>query len=169
MSLFYKAYQSTLKSQDGIRKFFPRVIKTGGTVETAELAEEVAERSSLTPGDTQNAINNLIPVMRRHLLNGCAVKLNGLGTFIVVSKSNGKGVDTEEEVSASQITGLRIRFTPSYTRNSIEGTTRAMFGGVEFRKWGDKNAKAETTNPGGSNPGGGNNPGGGDEFIDPSA
>ena len=167
MSLFYKALRSTLKSKDGIRKYYPRVIKTGGTVETFELASEVAERSSLTPGDMYNALNNLMPVMRRHLLNGCAVNLNGLGTFTIVSKSNGKGVNTEEEVNASQITGLRIRFTPSYTRNNIEGTTRAMFSGVEFRKWGDKNAKTEVTNPDDNNPGGGD--GGGDEFIDPSA
>lgn len=53
----------------------------GKTVGTQALAESIAERSSLTPGDVQNVIRNLMLIMRMYLLNSRMVRLNGLGTF----------------------------------------------------------------------------------------
>ena len=47
---------------------------------------------------------------------GSSVKLDGLGTFYLVGKANGQGVDTPEEVSARQFTEVRVRFIPEYRR-----------------------------------------------------
>ena len=150
MPLFYKARQSALKSKDGKKKWFPILVKTGRAVSLLDMAAEVAEKSSLTPGDTLSVSQNLMAVMSRHLMNSRSVRLDGLGTFTVIGKAKGTGVDTEEEVSSLQFNGLRVRFTPEYTRNNTQGTTRAMFSKVEYVKWGDskstKNNGSESNN-----------------------
>lgn len=155
MTLFYKSRKSNIESRDGKKKWHPCIIKMGATVETLEMANEIAEKSSLTPGDVQNVVTNLMNVMRKHLMNSKSVRLDGLGTFTVIARSKGKGVDTEKEVNASQIADLRIRFTPSYTRNSIKGTTRAMFSEIEFAKWEGKANEDNEDSEDDKEPGGG--------------
>lgn len=158
MTLFFKARKSTLASKDGKKKWFPVLVKVGKPVSLIDMAEEVAEKSSLTPGDVLSANRNLMSVMSRHLLSSQSVRLDGLGTFTVIFKANGTGVDTEEEVNSLQINGLRVRFTPEYTRNNSEGITRAMFAKVKYAKWGG----ADSSN-------GGSGDGDEDEYIDPNA
>ena len=160
MTLFFKARKSTLASKDGKKKWFPVLVKVGKPVSLIDMAEEVAEKSSLTPGDVLSANRNLMSVMSRHLLNSQSVRLDGLGTFTVISKANGTGVDTEEEVNSLQINGLRVRFTPEYTRNNSEGTTRAMFAKVKYAKWGGINSSAQNDGSGDDDE---------DEYIDPNA
>ena len=55
--------------------------KVGRAVDAQQLAEVIAEKSSLTPGDVHNVIRNLMTVMRSQLLNSRTVRLDGLGTF----------------------------------------------------------------------------------------
>ena len=42
---------------------------------------------------------------------------------------------TEEEVSAQQITGVRVQFTPERERNMGGGYTRALVDDLSFTKW----------------------------------
>lgn len=135
MALFYKSRQSTIKSKDGKKKYHPQLVKIGKTVTTQQLAERIAEMSSLTPGDVHNCIRNLSSVIDSFLLQSKSVNLEGLGTFTVISKSGSKGVDTPEEVSPSQISHLKVQFTPSYTRAAGTGHTRTMFQGVEYVRY----------------------------------
>lgn len=110
--------------------------ESGKTVDTQLLAENIAEKSSLTPGDVQNVIRNLMSTMRMHLLNSRTVRLNGLGTFTMKARTRGKGVEKEEDVNPNQVTALRCQFTPEYTRPAAIGTTRALLQGVEFENIG---------------------------------
>lgn len=109
--------------------------KVGKAVDTQSLAESIAEKSSLTPGDVQNVIRNLMSTMRMHLLNSRTVRLNGLGTFTMKARTRGKGTEKAEDVNPNQVTALRCQFTPEYTRPAAIGTTRALIQGVEFEKW----------------------------------
>jgi len=160
MPLFFKARQSTLKSKDGKKKWFPVLMKFGKPVSLLEMAEEVAEKSSLTPGDTLSVSQNLMRVMSRHLMNSRSVRLDGLGTFTVIAKARGTGVDKEEDVNSGQINGLRIRFTPEYTRNKAQGTTRAMFAKLEYAKWGESKSTQNDNSGNGDD---------GDDIVDPDA
>lgn len=120
------------------------------------LAENIAEKSSLTPGDVQNVIRNLMSTMRMHLLNSRTVRLNGLGTFTMKARTRGKGVEKEEDVNPNQVTALRCQFTPEYTRPAAIGTTRALLQGVEFEKYGGTVPDDSKDDSGdGGNPGGG--------------
>ena len=125
--------------------------KVGKAVDTQSLAESIAEKSSLTPGDVQNVIRNLMSTMRMHLLNSRTVRLNGLGTFTMKARTRGKGTEKAEDVNPNQVTALRCQFTPEYTRPAAIGTTRALIQGVEFEKW--KGATADDNSSGNGNGG----------------
>ena len=90
----------------------------------------------------------------------------------MVMKSNGKGVETSEEVSAAQAS-LTVRFLPNFTKNPDRTTaTRSLVTGAKCARY-DKlvsdAGSAEGGNSGGSDkPGGGGNEGGG-EAPDPAA
>ena len=80
MAVIYKAQKSSIANKEGQKLYYPRVILSG-RVDTDQIAKEIAELSSLTPGDTKNVIDNLVTVMTRHLQASESVTLDGLGTF----------------------------------------------------------------------------------------
>ncbi|WP_321479707.1 HU family DNA-binding protein [uncultured Bacteroides sp.] len=164
MPLFYKPRQSSLKTKDGLKKWHPILVKVGSAVNNQKIADLIAEKASLTPGDVHNVIRNLMTVMREQLLNSRTVKLDGLGSFTVKAFTCGKGVETAKEVSPSQIVRLRVLFTPEYTLAAgTGGATRALFSGVQYERWGEKKKSEEDS----SEPGKDNKPGSDDE--DPNA
>ena len=116
MPLFYYARQSQIATKEGVKTWHLSLKKVGKVVDTQLLAESIAEKSSLTPGDVQNVIRNLMSTMRMHLLNSRTVRLNGLGTFTMKARTRGKGVVKSEDVNPNQVTALRCQFTPEYTR-----------------------------------------------------
>ena len=132
MPLFYKAVQSPIANKAGAKLWHLNLVKAGGTVATQQLAEVIAEKSSLTAGDVQNVVRNLMSVMREYLFNSRSVRLDGLGTFTMKACTRGKGVESADKVSPNQITALKCRFTPEYTRPAAIGTTRALTQGVQF-------------------------------------
>lgn len=158
MPLFYHAVQSQLKTKDGAKKWHLVLKKVGRTVNLQQLGEMVAEKSSATPGDVHNVVRNLMSVMRLQLLNSRSVRLDGLGTFTVIARTRGKGVEAEKDVNPNQVTNLRFMFTPEYTRPAALGTTRVLLQGVEFEKWTGEGASTgnedEPDNGGGGNAGG---------------
>ena len=153
MPLFYYARQSQIATKEGVKTWHLSLKKVGKVVDTQLLAESIAEKSSLTPGDVQNVIRNLMSTMRMHLLNSRTVRLNGLGTFTMKARTRGKGTVKAEDVNPNQVTALRCQFTPEYTRDAggnitralmqasrLHGSrystrTRALLQGVEFEKW----------------------------------
>ena len=132
MPLLYYARQSQLKTKEGVKQWHLALKKVGRAVNLQQLGEMVAEKCSATPGDVHNVVRNLMSVMREQLLNSRTVRLEGLGTFTMIAKANGKGVELENKVSSSQITSLRCQFTPEYTRAANGSATRALTTGVEF-------------------------------------
>ena len=116
MPLFYYARQSSLATKEGAKLWHLSLKKVGRAVDAQQLAEVIAEKSSLTPGDVHNVIRNLMTVMRSQLLNSRTVRLDGLGTFTMKARTRGKGVAKSEDVNPNQVTALRCQFTPEYTR-----------------------------------------------------
>lgn len=130
MPVIYKGFQSVLKNKAEKRLFYPRVVLTGN-VTTDQIAKEIAEYCSLTPGDAKNTIDNLVKVLTTHLQASESVTLNGLGTFRLSMKSTGKGVENCDDVSATQAT-ITVRFQPAITRNlNRTVATRSMVTGVK--------------------------------------
>ena len=93
MAVLYKSFQSVLEDKNHKKMFHPRVIYTAN-ISTSQIAKEIAAYSSLSPGDVKNTLDNLVTVMGQHLQASESVSLDGFGTFRMVMKSNGKGVET---------------------------------------------------------------------------
>ena len=129
MPVLYGSFQSVLKDKNGKQLFYPRVLRAGN-VSTAQVSKEIAAYSSLSPGDVKNTLDNLVTVVGQHLQSSESVTLDGFGTFRLVMKSSGNGVETAKEVSAAQ-SSLTVRFLPCSTRN-LDGTiaTRSLVTGA---------------------------------------
>ena len=156
MPLFYYGRQSQIATKEGVKTWHLSLKKVGRAVDAQQLAEVIAEKSSLTPGDVHNVIRNLMTVMRSQLLNSRTVRLDGLGTFTMKARTRGKGVVKSEDVNPNQVTALRCQFTPEYTRPAAMGTTRALLQGVEFEKYrGTVPDDSKDDSGDGGNPGGG--------------
>ena len=130
MPVLYKTIQSTKENKDGVKLFHPRAVHIA-TIDSAQIAKEIAEYSSLTSGDVRNTIDNMVTVMTKHLHSSEAVTVDGLGTFSLIMRSRGKGAATAKEVSSTQAM-LLVRFTPTSTRN-LDRTvaTRALITGAK--------------------------------------
>ena len=171
MAVLYKSFQSVLEDKNHKKMFHPRVIYTAN-ISTSQIAKEIAAYSSLSSGDVKNTLDNLVTVMGQHLQASESVSLDGFGTFRMVMKSNGKGVETSEEVSAAQAS-LTVRFLPNFTKNPDRTTaTRSLVTGAKCARYDKLVSDASSAgggNSGGSDkPGGGGNEGGG-EAPDPAA
>ena len=130
MAVLYKSFQSVLEDKNHKKMFHPRVIYTAN-ISTSQIAKEIAAYSSLSSGDVKNTLDNLVTVMGQHLQASESVSLDGFGTFRMVMKSNGKGVETSEEVSAAQAS-LTVRFLPNFTKNPDRTTaTRSLVTGAK--------------------------------------
>ena len=163
MPVLYKPFQSVLEDKNKKKLFHPRVIYTAN-VTTTQLAKEIAAYSSLSTGDVKNTLDNLVTVAAQHLQASESVTLDGFGTFRMVMKSNGKGVELPEKVSAAQAS-LTVRFLPNYTKNP-DRTKCVRFDLADTSASGGGNS-GKPDDGGGSGSGGSGD--GGGEAPDPAA
>ncbi len=112
-------------------------------------------------------MENLGQVLSGYMGQGRTVKIDGVGTFYYTASAAKKGVETAEEVTASLINGVRVRFLPEVERNSgRKVTTRSMVGtNISWEEWGKSATSTGTTDTGntggtdtGSDEGGDENP-----------
>lgn len=82
--------------------------KISGNRGLKDLSQDLAELSSLSPGDVQNVITNLINELPKWLMEGNSVKLDGLGIFRLSFSSDGAA--DKKEISANSIKDIRIIF-----------------------------------------------------------
>jgi len=84
--------------------------KLTGTRDLKNLSKDLSEVSSLSAGDVQNVIANLIDQLPKWLMEGNSVKLDGFGTFRLSLSSTGEA--TKEDVTAASIKDIYILFEP---------------------------------------------------------
>lgn len=122
---FFKRQQQPIN-----KKWYPRSVLLGKTVTTAQLSRRIAQESTAARADVEAVLYSLAGIMGEYMAQGRSVRLDGIGTFRFTAVSRGNGVDTPEEVSARQINGVKVRFTPETTfqRNGTHGivSTRAL-------------------------------------------
>lgn len=119
---YYKKKQAPVN-----KKWYPQSVTIGKPVTTKEIAQKLADLSSLSTGDVKSVLDLLGGVLGDFMNSGRTVKLDGIGTFYYTADAQGNGVDSPDKVSAKQIKGTRVRFIPELFRNSSSGvTTRSM-------------------------------------------
>ena len=63
-------------------------------------------------------------VMGDYMAQGRSVKLDGIGSFFFQSSATGNGKDKAEDVSASDINGVKVRFIPETTYKRGGGSAK---------------------------------------------
>ena len=164
---FYK-----VRFQKKNQLYYPQAITVGKQITTAQVAEMLSDRSTVTKADAFAVLCELGSVMSTFMAQGRSVHLDGIGSFRYTINSQKQGVEKEEEVSVAQIKSIRVRFVPEMTRNADKSVaTRSMQPtAVDWFLWAKEEEKKdgsttpsdedEPDNSGGGTSGGGtgNNP-----------
>lgn len=139
-------FKKSMKKINGL--WYPQAVTVGKPATTKEVAVRIARESTVSPADVRAVIESLAGVMGDFMAEGRTVHLEGFGTFYYTCIAEGKGVATEAEVSAKQITGVRVRFIPEARKQSgNQQMTRSLVAdGISFVEWRGK----EDTAPGGN-------------------
>ena len=126
-----------------------------------DLANNIQEISALSASDVTHTTDILMTELRKVLVRGDRVKIDGLGTFYMTLSCT--GVEDEDELTVRHIKRVNIRFLPDkalkLVNNSL-ATTRSD-NNVSFSIKGDAVTSNAGTNTGGD--------GDDDEYIDPNA
>lgn len=119
---FYKAVKM---KTDG--KWYPQAVQVDQPFTTDEVADRLAQISTVSRADVYAVLKELPGVMADMMAQGRSVRLDSLGTFRYTINAERQGVDTAEEVSDAQIVGVRVRYTPETRRPTKNGAvTRAL-------------------------------------------
>jgi len=81
-----------------------------GKRDLKNLSKDLSEVSSLSAGDVQNVIVNLIDQLPKWLMEGNSVKLDGFGSFRLSFSSEGEAV--KDDVTADSIKDVYVLFEP---------------------------------------------------------
>lgn len=133
-------------------KYYPTAVLVDKPVEIDELAEQIAEISTVSKADIVAVLASLPGVMSRGMNSGRSVHLQDLGFFRYTIDARKGGRDTEKEVVPDDVERTRIRFTPETHFSTGRVATRALAPeSVRWVKWGG----ATTDNGGNADDGGG--------------
>lgn len=90
-------------------RYYP--ILTGReTVDLKAICNSISKRSTFSTADVMGVVQSFIELVPEILLEGNNVKMDGFGTFSVHASGKGKG--QPEEVSARDISKLKVSFLP---------------------------------------------------------
>lgn len=85
-----------------------------GTIETKQVATQIAQESALSPADVFGVIERLAYYCMTHMALGYKIKLNGMGVLyneLLTTNS----VASETEVTTRLVKSVRPAFNPEYT------------------------------------------------------
>ncbi len=82
--------------------------KQTGKRDLKSISKDLSDVSSLSAGDVQNVIVNLIDQLPKWLMEGISVRLDGFGSFRLSFSSDGAA--TRDDVTANMIKDVRIIF-----------------------------------------------------------
>lgn len=143
---FFKKIQ---KKINGL--WYPQSVTVGKPVGTNQVADRLAQISTVSPADTFAVLKGLGGVLGDFMAEGRTVKLEGVGTFYLTAAANKQGVDSPDKVNATLITSARVRFIPETTRTaSNRVATRSLISNnIFWEEWGGKSTP-QTPEPGGT-------------------
>ena len=111
MSIFYNRMERGNPSDTTAPKKWYPVLKSTGMVKEREVAKQIADETTLNAKEAEMAISQALKVVTSLLLNGNTVQLGSLGSFRLTATTEAS--DKKEDVTASKIKKLNVRFTES--------------------------------------------------------
>ena len=123
MSVFYRKYQNKNRQSVAYGKWFARAVTIGKTINIDELAKHMSEHNTpYSKGAIKGVLTDMIGCIRELMLEGKAVKLDGLAIFSAGIKTKKKGAPTSEEFSTTKHIDsvyMRARATGEFTRAEL--------------------------------------------------
>lgn len=172
MAIRFKRVQrlSDPTDKEAGKKFYPVISYKYDTSATLdEFAKEISTNSGVSEGETISVLKDFRALLRKTLLSGRSANISGLGYFYLAAQS--KGTDKAEDLTVSDIQGLRICFRANADIRLFAGTTTRS-DGLKFKDLDHiDGASAENPDDGGNGDAGGDSkpvdPDGGGEAPDP--
>lgn len=135
---FYKPMQMQTNG-----KFYPVAVIVDRPMEQEELVAAVSEKCTVHKADVLAVMAALTNVMAVGMNAGRSVHLPDLGYFRYTIHALKGGRNTAEEVTAADVQGTRIRFTPEtrFSSGNRKAATRALAPvSVRWTRWEGKTA-----------------------------
>lgn len=153
MAFYKKAYNKKTEV------YYPRAITISTAINTDQIAEALADRSTVTKTDVKAVLTEMADVMSQYMAQGKSVKLEGLGSFRL--GLNTKGVKNEEDFDfQTQLQRVKVNFIPETTYPASTGAaTRSMVSNsLEWIEYDKALTTADSSEGGTSSGGGGEDP-----------
>lgn len=98
--------------------YYPKATSYG-IIERKTLCADIEKATSLTAGDVQNVVNNLLDILKRYLGLGYKVRLDGVGLFSIGLATTSDQDKTK--VTADNIKDKKVMFRPDTAlRNEVK-------------------------------------------------
>ena len=172
MSVFYRKYQNKNRQSVAYGKWFARAVTIGKTINIDELAKHMSEHNTpYSKGAIKGVLTDMIGCVRELMLEGKAVKLEGLAIFSAGIKTKKNGAPTSADFSTTKHIDsvyMRARATGEFTRQELTkaGNVTELpknftdYKEEEENENGSSSTGSETGGGNGSEGGGGTNQGG---------
>lgn len=146
-------YKKQFNREKGV--YYPQAIVVGKPVETKEVAERLAQISTVSKSDVAAVLGDIAGVVADFMRQGKSVHIEGLGTFRYTLDT--QGVKNEADFDFNkQLKAVRVQFTPEREGATTRGeaVTRSLVPtGIEWMPLDGTAASAEE--PDGEDQGGG--------------
>ena len=154
MSVFYRKYQNKNPHGSSYGKWFARAVTIGKTVNVDELARHMSEHNTpYSKGAMKGVLTDMIGCIRELMLEGKAVKLDGLAIFSAGIKTKKKGAPTSEDFSTTKHIDsvyMRARATGEFTRAELTKAGNVTELPKNYTDYHEED-EDEPQNPGGGN------------------
>ena len=127
MLKFHSIKRKNPRDLNAQEKFYASIRKVE-SIDLDYIANELAEKSSISKGDVMSIITNLIDLVPKELAHGRTVQMGNLGAFMLNISSH--GYDNEADVSPEAIKKVNVRFRPGKTLKHLLGQLK--FERLEF-------------------------------------
>ena len=162
MSIFYRKYQNKNRQSVAYGKWFARAVTIGKTINIDELAKHMSEHNTpYSKGAIKGVLTDMIGCIRELMLEGKAVKLEGLAIFSAGIKTKKNGAPTSADFSTTKHIDsvyMRARATGEFTRQELTKAGNVTELPKNFTDYHEEDD--EPQNPSGGSTSGGNTGGG---------
>ena len=169
MSVFYRKYQNKNQFSAAYGKWFARAVTIGKTINIDELAKHMSEHNTpYSKGAIKGVLTDMIGCVRELMLEGKAVKLEGLAIFSAGIKTKKNGAPTSADFSTTKHIDsvyMRARATGEFTRQELTkagNVTELPKNFTDYHEEDDEPQNPSGGSTSGGNTGSGNTGSGGD-------
>ena len=164
MSVFYRKYQNKNRQSVAYGKWFARAVTIGKTFTVDDLAKHMSEHNTpYSKGAIKGVLTDMVGCIRELMLEGKAVKLEGLAIFSAGIKTKKNGALTSADFSTTKHIDsvyMRARATGEFTRQELTKAGNVTELPKNFTDYHEEDDEPQNGGSTGDNTGGGSQNGG---------